>query len=39
MNNYKYSQDWFLGSEIKNKLFKFLDIEKENKILFLLTFY
>lgn len=33
MNNYKYSQNWFLGSEIQNNLFKFLDSSKENKIL------
>ena len=33
MNNYKYSQNWFLGSEIKNKLFMFLDKSNENKIL------
>jgi hypothetical protein len=33
MNNYKYSQEWFLGSEIKNRLFQFLDKSKENKIL------
>jgi predicted O-methyltransferase YrrM len=33
MNNYKYSQSWFLGSEIQNKLFNFLDKKKENKIL------
>jgi predicted O-methyltransferase YrrM len=33
MNNYKYTQNWFLGSEIKQDLFKFLDKEKENKIL------
>jgi predicted O-methyltransferase YrrM len=33
MNNYKYSQNWFLGSEIQNSLFQFLDKSKENKIL------
>ena len=33
MNNYKYSQNWFLGSEIKKYLFNFLDKFKENKIL------
>jgi predicted O-methyltransferase YrrM len=33
MNKYKYSQSWFLGSEIRQKLFNFLDKEKENKIL------
>lgn len=33
MNNYKYSQIWFLNSEIKNKLQDFLDKSKENKIL------
>jgi predicted O-methyltransferase YrrM len=33
MNNYKYSQEWFLGSEIKFYLFQFLDKLKENKIL------
>ena len=30
---YKYSQTWFLSSEIKNKLSNFLDKSKENKIL------
>jgi hypothetical protein len=29
MNNYKYSQTWFLGSEIKRTLINFLDKEKE----------
>lgn len=33
MNNYKYSQSWFIKSEIRNKLFNFLDSSKENKIL------
>jgi predicted O-methyltransferase YrrM len=33
MNKYKYSQIWFLYSEIKNNLFTFLDKSKENKIL------
>ena len=33
MNNYKYSQSWFLGSEINIRLFQFLDKSKENKIL------
>ena len=33
MNNYKYSQNWFLGSEIRYLLFNFLDKTKENKIL------
>jgi predicted O-methyltransferase YrrM len=33
MNNYKYSQQWFLYSEIKNCLFQLLDKSKENKIL------
>ena len=33
MNNYKYTQKWFLGSEIKNSLDKFLDQSKENNIL------
>ena len=33
MNNYKYSQSWFLGSEIHQNLFDVLDKEKENKIL------
>jgi predicted O-methyltransferase YrrM len=33
MNNYKYSQNWFINSEIRNKLFNFLDTSKENKIL------
>jgi predicted O-methyltransferase YrrM len=33
MNNYKYSQTWFLDSEIKNKLDLFLDKSKENRIL------
>jgi predicted O-methyltransferase YrrM len=31
--NYKYSQRWFLGSEIQNSLINFLDKSKENKIL------
>ena len=33
MNNYKYSQEWFLGSEIRGYLFNFLDKSKEIKIL------
>lgn len=33
MNNYKYSQPWFLGSEIKDCLANFLDKTTENKIL------
>jgi len=33
MDNYRYSQTWFLFSEIKNKLFQFLDNKKDNKIL------
>jgi predicted O-methyltransferase YrrM len=33
MNNYKYSQNWFLGSEIRNRLVHFLNKSKENKIL------
>ena len=33
MNNYKYSQSWFINSEIQNNLIKFLDKSKENKIL------
>lgn len=33
MNKYKYSQNWFLSSEIRKELFKFLDKSKENKIL------
>jgi predicted O-methyltransferase YrrM len=33
MNKYKYSQKWFLGSEIQTHLFNFLEQSKENKIL------
>jgi len=33
MNKFKYSQTWFLGSEINIKLEYFLDKSKENKIL------
>ena len=33
MNNYKYSQTWFKGSEIENTKNHFLDKSKENKIL------
>lgn len=33
MNAYKYSQSWFFGSEINNKLLDFLDKSKENKML------
>lgn len=32
-SNYKYSQTWFFGSEIKHNLAHFLDKTKENKIL------
>ena len=33
MNNYKYSQNWFIKSEIKQKLEQFLNKSKENKML------
>ena len=33
MNRYKYSQTWFLGSEIRNKLQNYLDSSKENIML------
>ena len=33
MNKYKYSQTWFLNSEIKYKLMMFLDKSKENNML------
>jgi predicted O-methyltransferase YrrM len=33
MNNYRYSQTWFFGSEIQKSLDKFLDKSKENNIL------
>lgn len=33
MNDYKYTQSWFLQSEIKRDVLKFLDKSKENKIL------
>ena len=33
MNDYKYSQSWFFGSEINNKLLDFLDKSKENQML------
>lgn len=33
MDNYRYSQSWFLGSEIKYKINNFLDKSKENKML------
>lgn len=33
MQKYKYSQNWFLGSEIKNLLLNFLDKSKKNTIL------
>ena len=33
MNKYKYSQRWFLDSEILNNLVRFLDKSKENKML------
>ena len=32
-NRYKYSQTWFLGSEIRNKLQNYLDKSKENTML------
>ena len=33
MTNYKYSQSWFINSEIKNRLFHFLDKKTQNKML------
>lgn len=33
MDNYKFSQRWFIGSEINNKLLHFTDQTKENHIL------
>jgi len=33
MNNYKYSQQWFIGSEIKRVLSNFLDKSQENNML------
>ena len=33
MDKYKYSQNWFLGSEIKRRLIDFLDDSKPNNIL------
>ena len=33
MTNYKYSQSWFINSEIKNRLFQFLDKKTQNKML------
>lgn len=33
MDNYKYTQKWFLHSELYSKLFNFLDKSKKNKIL------
>lgn len=33
MTSYKYTQNWFLQSEIRNNLIKFLDNSKTNKIL------
>lgn len=33
MNNYKYTQTWFLGSEIRRDLANFLDKTKQNNIL------
>ena len=33
IDNYKYTQKWFLISEIYSNLFKFLDKSKQNKIL------
>lgn len=33
MNNYKYSQTWFLESEIKKKILNFLDKTKKHNIL------
>jgi len=33
MNNYKYSQRWFINSEIQKNLIIFLDKSKQNNIL------
>ena len=33
MDKYKYTQNWFLESEIKQYLFKFMDKSKQNNIL------
>jgi predicted O-methyltransferase YrrM len=33
MDNYKYSQNWFLSSEIRSKLLDIIDPSKENNIL------
>ena len=33
MDKYKYSPDWFLGSEINNKLLSFIDTNEKNTIL------
>jgi predicted O-methyltransferase YrrM len=33
MNNYKYTQTWFLSSEIRQHVSKFLDTSNENRIL------
>jgi len=33
MNNYRYTQTWFLNSEIKQLLSTYLDNSKENNIL------
>lgn len=33
MNCYKYTKGWFLNSEIRNNLAKYLDMSKENNIL------
>jgi hypothetical protein len=33
MSNYKYSQSWFINSEINCKMSFFCDVKKENNIL------
>ena len=33
MSNYKYSQVWFLGSDIQKRILEFIDISKKNTIL------
>jgi predicted O-methyltransferase YrrM len=33
MNNYKYSKNWFNGSELKQQIFNFIDKSKKNSIL------
>jgi predicted O-methyltransferase YrrM len=33
MANYKYTKEWFLGSEIRKNIFNFVDRSKEHKIL------